>query len=670
MALSGSFYNYPVQQFGLYCEWTGAQNRGGNYTTITLNVYLRYYTINVGARDNGSVNIGGTLQGFSTPAIKDMSSSSWHNVLLATKTQKVVHNANGTKTGVTLSASWSFNGTYSGTRVNTITASTTVDLDSIATYTLTTSAGTGSSITVNRTSSGYGATGNLNSGARLYYGDKLRITFTANANYALATHTVNNSTFTSGNTYTVSGNTSVASTAQVLASSVGATNANIGSVSTITVTKYNSSYYHSLQYSFGGASGYIKANGTTSSTEVRFSQASVAFTVPTSFYERIPNAKSGTCTITCRTYSTASSVGVLGSATTCTFTVTAPASTCSPTVTGEVVDTNAVTTALTGNSSTLIRYKSRAQCTITAIPNMSARISGASNAVLINNSPPSAHQIDPTTYVYTGSITISDIDVGTFTFSATDSRGYKSTCTSTPTIIPYIKLTCNPVVYRPSATGSVIEMTVSGDLFRGSLGAATNTLTLDYRYKEAGGTYGSWTTISSGIVYGTASYSSGNSAINLGNDFDYQKEYEFQIRARDGATVSGTNRILSTATKTVTIARGIPVFDWGEDDFNFNVPVSVNNERAYLVKYKDVTLSSVALTTQGANGVYYRSSGYSPTTDLGFTSTPTILGLTLLACTNVGASFVPYYNVSTQRVNFYSDVSQTVGTVVLRIVYV
>jgi hypothetical protein len=131
MALSGSFYKYPVQQFGLYCTWSGTQNQTGNYTDVTLNIYLHYETISVDARSNGVANINGSSETFSTSAINDTSSASYHDVLLNTMTVRVPHNSNGTKTSVTLSASWSFDGTYSGTYVGTITASTTVDLDQI-----------------------------------------------------------------------------------------------------------------------------------------------------------------------------------------------------------------------------------------------------------------------------------------------------------------------------------------------------------------------------------------------------------------------------------------------------------------------------------------------------------------------------------------------------------
>ena len=561
MASSGSFYNYPVNQFGLYCEWTGTKEPSSNSTTITLSVYLRYYTIDVGPRDNCSVTINGITQYFSTPVIEDLSSSSWQNVLLTTKTQKVTHNADGSKTGVSLSASWPFNGTYSGTSIGTITASTTVDLDSITTYALSTSAGTGSNITVNRTSSGYAGTGNISNGARLYYGDNLKITFTPSANYAINTHTVNGSTFASGNTHTVSGNVSVSATAQVLASNVGATNANIGSVSTITVTKYNNSYYHSLQYSFGSATGYIKADGTTSSSEVKISQTSVAFTVPTAFYAQIPTAKTGTCTITCRTYSSSSSSTVLGSAITCTFIATASESACKPVVSGTVVDVNATTISLTGNNRALIKYKSTARCTISA-----TSPSGTSGTIVRKT----IDDVDPGSNNYRD---YTNTTTNNFRLFAEDSRGYTTTAAcGTTNWVQYINLTCNPIVSRPNPTGSSIVLSLSGDLFRGSFGAYNNSLVVRYRYKEKSGNYGSWTNISSGISYGTNKYYTPTSTpVSLGDSFNYQKEYVVQVNAYDGATVDDSFVKLTNITKTINVPVGTPVFDWGRNDFSVNV---------------------------------------------------------------------------------------------------
>lgn len=578
MALSGSFKKYPVSNFGLYCKWSAAQSKSGNYSDVTLDVYLHYYEIYVGARSDSTISINGQSETYTAPAISH-NAGKYYDRLLKSKTVRVQHNADGTKTNVPLSASWRLSGTYSGVSVGTITASTTIDLDTIPTYSLSVSAGTGSNITVNRTSSGYGGIGNLSNGARLYYNDKLKITFTPSTNYAISTHTVNGSTFSSGNTYTVTRNVSVKATAQVLASSVGATDANVGSTSTVTVTKYNSSYYHSLQYKFGSLSGYITSSGGTQSSEAKFSNSSVAFRIPTSFYAQIPNSPTGKCTITCRTYSSSGSTSVLGNATTCTITITA---TGAPTVSGSVVDTNTATVALTGDSSKLIRYKSMAKATITATAQNSASIASK----FINGVAP------------TDNVRIfSDCSETSFIFKATDSRGYSVSVTKNPTVIAYIQLTINPLLSRPTPTGSSITMSFSGDFYRGSFGAATNSLTIQYRYKESGGSYGSWKDVeSSKIVFGTKSYTS-SSTFTLDDEFDYKKEYQFQVRAKDGTA----EHPLSTVTKNISVPRGIPVFDWGENDFNFNVPVCMNGiQMDYIVE-------------QGQSGIwFYRkwNSGY------------------------------------------------------------
>ena len=41
MATSGSFSKYPVDNFGLYCTWSASQSVIGNYSDVTLNVYLK-----------------------------------------------------------------------------------------------------------------------------------------------------------------------------------------------------------------------------------------------------------------------------------------------------------------------------------------------------------------------------------------------------------------------------------------------------------------------------------------------------------------------------------------------------------------------------------------------------------------------------------------------------
>lgn len=439
---------------------------------------------------------------------------------------------------------------------STDTYYTTYTLSGTSKFTLTTSAGNGASITVRRTSSSAAKTGELTSGASVYKGDKLKITFTPDDNYLITTRTVNGTMYTSGNTHTVSSNVSVVVAAAPSKSTIAATDANIGSTSTIIVTRYNSAYTHTITYEFGEKTGTVCSKS---------SDTSIAWTVPTAFYSQIPSAKSGTCTLTITTYDGSTSLG----SNTCTMTVTAAKNSCAPSVSGTVVDGNEkIVTYFTGDNNTIIKYRSDVVCTILAEAKNSAEIvSMRLNGVEYTESEGNVK-------------TINDTKKTTFIFKATDSRGYSSSFTATPNIIEYVKPTCNPALKRTSPTSNIITLTAKGNFYRGSFGIADNTLTVKYRYKEIGGSFGPWTTIDhSEISISTSGYSI--SDYSLGDVFDYQKRYIFEIRVNDGTD----DLTASIVTKTITVQKGIPVFDWGESDFAFHVPVTIDGREVATKQY-------------------------------------------------------------------------------------
>lgn len=447
-----------------------------------------------------------------------------------------------------------------------------------APYKLSISAGTGSTITVNRTSSGAGATGNIAHNATLYYGDKLRITFAPKSNYKLLTNTVNSKTFTSGNTHTVSGDVTVSATAQPLASDIGATDANIESTSTITITRYDSTYTHTLTYSFGGASGTIVS---------KTKDTSIAWTVPASFYAQIPNAKKGTCTITCETFSGSTSLGKSS----CSFTATAAAERCAPSVAVSIYDSNSTTVALTGDDSILVRYLSDAVCTISATARNGAKIT----TLKINDTEVTSES---------PSITYENVERMSFSFLATDSRGYTTSHAISPNVIKYVKLTINPILSRPSPTSGEIAMSFNGKFYNSKIGSHSNTLTIRYRYRAASESeYSEWITVdSTNYTKSTSTYSS-NGAIILKdengkqNTFDYRHAYVFDVQAYDGVN----DQVLSKVTLPVVAQQGIPVFDWGESDFNVNGVLNINSINVMDIVYP-------------VGAVYMHSSNTLPTT--------------------------------------------------------
>ena len=321
------------------------------------------------------------------------------------------------------------------------------------------------------------------------------------------------------------------------ASTIGATDANIGAVSMIAVTRKSASFTHSIQFGFGDLTGYVTESGGVSSTEVKFSATSIPWTIPTSFYTQIPSAKAGRGGLTIRTYSGTTQIG---SGQSCTFVATAAEANCKPTVSGTVVDSNDVTKALTGDERKLVQYYSTALCTITATAKNSATISGKSIAG---------------SAVSGNTRSIPNVWFDSVSFIATDSRGYSSSATVKATMIPYVKLTNNATGTRTDPTSGNATLTMKGNYYNGSFGAVNNTLKIKYRI--AGGKYVSVTPTISGNTY--------SASIPL-TGLDYTQAYNYEVVVSDK---------LTTVSKPVTVGKGVPVFDWGESDMNINVPLAV-----------------------------------------------------------------------------------------------
>lgn len=363
------------------------------------------------------------------------------------------------------------------------------------------------------------------------------ISISARANGYAASYGPSNSSESSGDC-TASGTISLDTIPR--ASKVSATNADIGSTSTITVSRYSTSFKHTVSFSCPGISDTVIESDSEASV--------IPWNVPVSIYATIPAAKYATVTITCRTYS--KDTGALIGETTATMKATANEEECKPTVYGTVTDVNSTTVSLTGNAKTLIRYKSTASCKIVATAKNSASIS----AQYVNGvSIPSA------------TVEIQNSEAVSFDFSATDSRGYSASALVEPTVIPYIPLTINPTFRRVSPTSNIITVEFYGNFFSGNFGASSNALKVKYRYKEYGTeTWSAYVTISASSINipGDGTYNS-NGAVTLGSNFDYRKSYDLEIVAQDGSVTA----VLSDVSSMAQVTRGEPVFDWSNTDF-------------------------------------------------------------------------------------------------------
>ena len=315
-------------------------------------------------------------------------------------------------------------------------------------------------------------------------------------------------------------------------SKIGCSVANIGSYPTITIHKSLASLTHTIEYQFGNLYGVIAEK--TSATSI------TSWKIPEDFYAQIPNAKIGSGTLTCTTYSGGSPIG---DTTTCSLTVTTDETICKPTVYGTTYDINEKTIAVTGNCDILVRYRSTAHCEMEAYLNKEA---GSILLKTINNIPITENTLD-----------IPNVETGIFDFYVKDSREYFNSIKEERTLIPYIKLTNDATIYRNDPTSGKATLEIKGNYFDGNFGKEDNTLTVKYRL-EGDEEYTFVTPTIEDNKYSAKVALTGR---------DYDKSFNYEVVVEDK---------IDTVPKPLTLLKGIPVFDWGENDFRFNVPVTIN----------------------------------------------------------------------------------------------
>lgn len=300
------------------------------------------------------------------------------------------------------------------------------------------------------------------------------------------------------------------------ASSVTCNSFNIGSSTTINIGSASANFTHTLKYTYGDLTGVIATKTTLTSVGWTPDKAS--------FYSRIPNGRTGYGSVTCETYRGDTLIGTKST----NFQAYAVESECYPTVSGTIVDTNSKTTALTGNSSKLIKYLSIPKVTVAATPKYSSSIK--SRKILWGDGQTSTN----TEQTFSSGVTNNNVTV-----TATDSRDYTTAVSydlkALNRWVEYVKLDFTKIsLTRPESTLSTAVIKVSGNYFNGSFGSVTNDFTLKYRYKpkESGSAFTNYVTISSSNI--TKTNNTFDYSTTLQN-IDYKKEYIFEFVLEDKA---------------------------------------------------------------------------------------------------------------------------------------
>lgn len=281
------------------------------------------------------------------------------------------------------------------------------------------------------------------------------------------------------------------------ASTVSATNTNLNSASTITITRASSSFTHTLTYSFGSTTGTIVSKTTSTS---------VSWTPALTLANQIPNAVSGTCTITCDTYNGSTKIGTK----TCTLTLTVPASV-KPTM------TSVTATRVDGDvpAAWAIYVQNKSKATVT--------INGAAGAY---GSTISSYSISGGGYSSTASSFTTGLLAasGTITFTAkvTDSRGRVSDAkTVSISVVAYSAPSFSSYISQRATSAGVIND--DGTYIRGLISfsyatcSSKNTITCATYYKKSSAT--SWTNANKSFSSGTA-FTFGGGAISTESSYD------------------------------------------------------------------------------------------------------------------------------------------------------
>lgn len=156
-----------------------------------------------------------------------------------------------------------------------------------------------------------------------------------------------------------------------------------------------------------------------------------------------------------------------------------------------------------------------------------------------------------------------------FYFYAIDSRGNEVEEWITVPMVNYVPLSCKleASIEIDGETTSKITYKATGNCWTGSFGAVSNNYGAGYILKVNDEQVAPYTQVDSFKIDQVNHTYEINGTIT---DLDYKETYTLQIAIYDRINTE----FFSNAVQLVTI----PVFDWSKEDFNFNVPVTIQGK--------------------------------------------------------------------------------------------
>lgn len=253
-----------------------------------------------------------------------------------------------------------------------------------------------------------------------------------------------------------------------------------------------------------------------------------------------------------------------------------------PTITSKL-GTATNTQDLTGSPSKIIKYESIVTITV----NFTLKNKATIGSVIINGT-------GATISGNTATATFNYPSNNVFDIKVIDSRGFPAQTTLTLEMVDYIQLTLKQDIKRNQPTDEKVKIKYEGYYFDDSFGTTNNSLTVKYRsrcktdnksFKDDGSDWIDLTpTIEDNSYLGEL----------VVDGYDYQKEYEFEIKAEDELN---TKTIVS-----IPISKGKPVFNWEDGFFNVNGEIKKNGNPIFEATE---TSQNYDLNTLTQSGIYY-----------------------------------------------------------------
>lgn len=343
-------------------------------------------------------------------------------------------------------------------------------------------------------------------------------------------------------------------------STISTTNGTLGTAQTITITRYNSSYTHTLTYKYGSATGTIvtKTSSTTPS-----------WTPATSLASQFPSATSGTCTITCETFNDNTSLGT--TTTTCTLSIPS-----SIKATISSVSLSETVSGIASQFGGFVQNKSKAQVTVNTSTANAGGATVRSYSITINGQTLTSNNATTSLLATSGS--------NSYTARITDTRGRTSESTGTFTVLAYNAPSVSEMAQRDATTATTINVSYSWTI---SAVNNNNTKTIRIKYR----TFGSSEAATTATTITPSAYSGSGSYAITGLDADTAYDVWVEVTDYFGtvsatSTVAGNaNRIyhISNTDKTVARHGPNPADGWDHQFFNeqYHGVIDITTRRCY-----------------------------------------------------------------------------------------